>query len=145
MTPEEIVRDELKSLRDLSLRLAQWGVTVLAALQMVLYYVRNDVYARLLEAKAIQPGDLLPAGYYFTGTIFLVIVATIFTLFLYLLTNSYRYYRGLLGNEVSTTVAVPASRLSKVTRYLILLLFYVFPLIDILIRAWVKEVHIVIK
>jgi Ni,Fe-hydrogenase I cytochrome b subunit len=142
MTPEEIVREELRSVREIGLKLAQWGVTTLAALQMILYYVRKDVYLRLLESKAIQTGDLLPGEYYYFGTGFLFVVATIFTIFLFLVGDSYRYYRNLLETKIQVTVPVPPRPLTRAPRWLFLLTFYVFPVMDIVIRGLV---HITVQ
>ena len=137
MTQEEIVRNELKSLRDLGLRLAQWGVTVLIGVQMALYYVRKDVHIRLIAANIIKKGDLLPASYYFWGTAFLFIIAGIFSFFLLLISNSYRHYKHLIETkEVPVTVPISPQVARKAPRLLIFLLFFIFPLLDIIVRGW---------
>jgi hypothetical protein len=53
---EAILWEELRGLRDISLRLLQWGVTALASLQTALFFLRKDIYERMLVAKELIPG-----------------------------------------------------------------------------------------
>lgn len=44
---EKILWDELRNIREIGLRLLQWGVTVLATLQTAIFFFRKDLYQRM--------------------------------------------------------------------------------------------------
>src|SRR4051812_23862030 len=77
-TKEDWLRQELRASRTLFASQLQWGVTVLAAVELNLYYVRRDVARYLIELGALKPNELLPITRWLIGTTFLLMLAGIF-------------------------------------------------------------------
>ena len=75
---EQWLREEIRSTRGLMQRQAQWGITVLAAIALNLYYIRKDAHAYLVAQKQIAENELLPFSRWVIGTIFLCVLATLF-------------------------------------------------------------------
>ena len=149
-SPEELIREEIQSLRDLMLRLIQWGVSILVALQTALYFVRRDVIKslidreltstttmgqavdKLVQAGKLDAGALLPWRRYIAGTYFLLFVALIFAGITIYGSMQYRHYKQQLAQHVSS--GITDVQVYKMPRWLILLVFLFFPLFDVLVR-----------
>jgi hypothetical protein len=122
---------EIQQLRQLMLRVCQWGVTVLVTVQFALYYIRRDLLTRYLAAGTVRAGEPLPLDRYLLGTSFLFILACIFSLFASGTINSYYHYRDQLsGEDTGITLHTP----NKLRRVFLYLLFFIFPLMDLLYR-----------
>jgi hypothetical protein len=141
---ERMIRDEVRALQLIAVRVMSWGVTVLVSVQTALFFVRREVALSNVNGGAggNASGDALmtvPLNRYLLGTFFLTLLATIFfRLFLYVSTRL-RYYRKQLENCPSGISEMP---IRKGVRFWTGCVFYVFPLVDILARAYL---HIGLK
>ncbi len=76
---EKILWDEIRNIREIALKLLQWGVTVLTALQTAIFFFRKDIYQRMIDSQEIIQGHYIPWNRYIIGTVYLFFVATIFS------------------------------------------------------------------
>lgn len=129
---EHLLWEEIRAIRDIALKMLQWGVTALASLQTALFFLRKDVYERMLAAGEISPGQHLPMGLYFRGTAFLLMVAVIFAYLLFLTGNRYRKIRVQL--VAINIYGIEHGPVSKSARWVVFLVFGAFPILDVLIR-----------
>src|ERR1041385_4857192 len=90
---EDWLRQELRANRTLMTGLLQWGVAVLAAVQLNLYYIRRDVTRHLVERGRLKADELLPFTRWLTGTIFLMMLAYIFTSYMRTTIERHANYR----------------------------------------------------
>jgi hypothetical protein len=108
------------------------GVTALASLQTALFFLRKDLYERLLASKQLLPGQWLPLGLYFRGTAFLATVALIFAFLLVLTVNRYKKVRAQL---VSVNVyGIDFGPVSKSAPWTVIFVYLAFPILDAIIR-----------
>ena len=68
---EGLLREELRAIADTSLKLMQWGVTLLVSVETALFFIRRDVLASEIQSGRLKLGDELPAYRYYMGTGFL--------------------------------------------------------------------------
>lgn len=137
---EKLLWEELRDLRDVALRLLQWGVTVLASLQTAIFFLRKDVYERMLASKELTPDHHLPWNRYLVGTVFLFILASIFTYLLILVGNRYRKLREQL---VATNLyQIEHGDAKKSARWVTVLVFFIFPLLDVFVRFYFNFIHV---
>jgi len=147
---EEMLREEIQSLRDVLFRLVQWGVSVLVALQTALYFVRRDVIKSLIDrelapnvtmkqavetlvkAEKLAAEALLPWWRYIAGTCFLLFVSLVFAGVTIYGTKQYRHARSELAKHVTSGITPPQT--SNVPLMLIVLMFLFFPLFDVFVR-----------
>lgn len=152
---EEIIREEIRSLRDLLFRMIQWGVSVLVAVQTALFFVRKEIVKGLIERELspggttkqaidalVQSGQLDLGGYipmhrYVIGTSFLFAVALIFSVLTVYGSNQYRHYRQLLDANLESDVTPP--ELKNGPRRLIVAMYMFFPFFDLLIRFFLPH------
>jgi hypothetical protein len=92
-TKEEWLREDLRASRTLMLHLVQWGSTVLAAVELNLYYVRQDVRKHLIEQHVMEPSELLPIQRWLIGTLLLAILAYVFSFYMHRLHRTHVAYR----------------------------------------------------
>jgi hypothetical protein len=129
---ENILWEELRGLRDIALKMLQWGVTALASLETALFFLRKDVAEKMLATKQLQIGEYLPLGLYFRGTIFLLMVAMIFSFLLLLTGNRYKKIRAQL--VAVNLYGIQHGEVNKSSRWVVCLVFIAFPVLDALIR-----------
>ena len=133
MWREDVLRIEIRTLRATMIRVNQWGVTVLASLQTALYFVRKDTLDHLHAEDAHVTS--LPPGHYLIGTVYLLIVATIFSIMGLRPSMRLRGYRNQLKNVVVSGIEEMDLH-PRWARLVNMSLFYVFPLFDICLRAF---------
>lgn len=132
----KLLWEEIRYLRDTSLKLLQWGATFLATLQTAFFFIRKDVYEKMVETGELTKGQYIPWERYLIGTFFLFLVATVFAYLLIIVGNRYRKFRQQL---VDTNIyKIDLGEIRKSTRYVVLFVFYVFPIVDVLIRLYIK-------
>lgn len=131
-----MIREELRGLRDIALRVSQWGVTLLVSLQTALFFFRKDVYERMLRNGDLKPDQGLPLDRYVVGTTYLTIVALIFFAMSMLVSKRFRFYYDLLETDEKALVPVPT--LTNAGRWLIAALYFIFPVFDLLVKLWVR-------
>jgi len=76
---EKYLREEIRALRESTIRIMQWGVTLLVSLQTALFFVRQELLTRYLDVHHLtkDSGVRLPIAMYLIGTVFLLMVAFI--------------------------------------------------------------------
>jgi hypothetical protein len=131
---EEWLREDLRASRTQMLYLVQWGSTALAAVELNLYYIRQDVRKHLVEQHVMKPDQLLPIQRWILGTVFLSILAYVFSFYLHRLHRTHvGYRRQLIAMNPSYSGIhedIPTGgRIGRV-HYL---LFFVFPLFDVFV------------
>lgn len=129
---ERMLREELRALQFIIVRVMTWGVTVLVSVQTALFFVRRDVaHAEATNSVTLE----IPLNRYLLGTFFLTLLATIiFRLWLYVSTRL-RHYRKQLENCPSGIIELPVRNGS---RPWVALIFYIFPMVDILARIYLR-------
>lgn len=136
-TKEQILRDEIRALRETGLKLIQWGVTVQITLLTAFYYVRKDIHERLVELHKIPDNLLfLPWSRYLVGTFILFFIGLVFGVLTFMFTNRYKNYRSQLAENLQSGIKEKAFYESG--RWLVILLYLAFPVLDILIRVAVQ-------
>jgi hypothetical protein len=154
-TKEEIIREEIRSLRELMFKLVEWGVSILVGLQAALFFVRKEIVKSLLERELspgmsskqaveslvqshkLAEGGRLPWDRYLFGTVLLFAVACIFTALTLYLSSHYRFYRRELTNNLESGVK-PPPELRRTPRRLLVLMYMFFPVFDVLAR-WLLQ------
>lgn len=136
--PEKIIREEMRSWREIAFRLCQWGVGVLASLQTAIFLIRKEIYAYLIAHGKLDPEQYqyLPWDRYLIGTGGLVMVAFIFTLMSIMVGRRYQFHVRLL--ETHSESGLPNYRASVFGRVLVCLLYFLFPALDVAIRVYVR-------
>jgi hypothetical protein len=131
---EEWLREELRAVRTRMLGLLQWGVTVLAAAELNLYYIRRDATKHLVEQRVLQPNELLPFLRWFTGTLLLIILACVFSTYMRRQVHRLIAYRKqLLGMNPSYSGIVEDLPTGGTISRLHYLLFFIFPCFDLFV------------
>lgn len=93
---EQWLREELRASRTQLSNQMQWGITVLAAVSINLYYIRKDVHTHLVQQHRIDPSEMLPFQRWIIGTILLIFLAWIFTS----LTRRYSIHHGVYRDQL---------------------------------------------
>jgi len=143
---EEILWEELRSIRDLLFRILQWGVTVLASLQTALFFLRKEIKDSMVGSNQLKMGEPLPLERYLVGTIILCVVSVICCYLVYRVSCYYRNARKQLikENTESFYYEIKQVSINNKTRYAIFFVFLAFPILDIGLRIWVQlHIHII--
>jgi hypothetical protein len=129
---EQWLREELRASRTLITSLMQWGLTVLAAVALNLYYIRKDVHTHLVSSNIIQANEILPITRWLLGTAFLTLLAAVFTSYGNRFSAHHGHYRQLLldmnGGYSGIKERVPRARLLY---HAPLMIFFCIPLLDL--------------
>lgn len=135
---ERTLRDEIRHLHLIYMRIMHWGVTVEASAQMLLYFVRREATDLLQEQGKLAAGMPLPLNRYLLGTGFLFVLALVFFGMSYAVTTRLTYYREQLcpNSDVPTPCGIYEMGPRKHFRYMALSLYFVFPLFDIAVRMY---------
>lgn len=122
--------------------LLQWGVTILAAAALNLYYIRRDITARLVQLKVLGDNDPLPLQRWIFGTLLLILLAAVFSTYMKRAIGRHILYRTQLLSmnptysgimeELPTVRRLPAGGFLSKTHYL---LFFAFPGFDLFLWA----------
>jgi hypothetical protein len=136
-TPEQILREEIRSLRDLTFKMIQWGVAILTACLTILFYGRRAFRDDFIAAGILQQGQQLPLEYYWIGTAFLFMVAVIFSFVTYLAQSRTAFYRRQLPKIVTSGIKEPSPQ--PKARYGLMFLYFLYPLFDVVVRLWIFE------
>jgi len=132
---EEILWEELRSVRDLIFRILQWGVTVLASLQTAIFFLRKEVKDSMVVSGSLKASDSMPIERYLVGTVFLLIISLICCYFVTLAGNRYRKIREQLVE--TNAYGIKHGDVRKGARFAVFFVFLAFPLLDIAIRLWI--------
>jgi hypothetical protein len=95
---EQWLREELRASRVLRQNTIQWGVTVIAAVELNLYYVRRDIVQNGgLKALMEPDAGLFGIPRWFVGTSFIALLCVIFSILVSRFMNRTRLYAKQLG------------------------------------------------
>lgn len=135
---ESIVREEVRHISTLTLRMFQVGITLLVALETALGFLRKEWLEYLLK-NDLLPKDtvLLPRMAYAIGTVMLLAVAVVFTIMCAMGVKRHRFYLNELARvRVSSIVEPPPPK--RWLQILLFFAFFFFPILDMLVRVWVE-------
>jgi hypothetical protein len=131
---EELLSDEVRAATTSMMTILQWGVTVMVSFQTALFFIRREIVASDIEAGRLPKGSQLPIGRWILGTLFLLVLATVFARLSARMALQYRHYKQqLIASRDSGIVDLPISHTSRWTYPL----FFVFPAIDIAFRLYI--------
>jgi hypothetical protein len=136
LSAESTLREEIRSIRELWMRILQWGITVITGASTITFYARRSIKEDLVASKILNLGDPLPLKTYFIGTVFLLLLAYIFFKLSDTAGHRYRTYVGQLPQLNSTGIVEPTAAGRSVWLSWI---FFVFPMFDILLRIYNYE------
>lgn len=110
----------------------------MAALQAVIFNIRREIYQWLVDKHKLSADQYqyLPWDRYLIGTVGLFVVATIFTLLTLMAARRYQFYAGLLKKH--SELKIPSYQPSVFARILVCSMYFVFPLLDIAIRIYIR-------
>ena len=133
---EEIIREEIRALREIMLKLLQWGVTLLASMQAAFFFLRREYLNYQIDNGLLPRGAALPLKAYLGGTVFLLAIAIICTLLLTYVGREFRGYRALLEYHRSSGITDPyrSRRTRGAIRVLTFGMYFFFPAIDLAFR-----------
>lgn len=137
---EEMIRVEIRHSMDMMLKVIQWGVTVLIAIQTANYYIRKDFIERLIKSKILpEHSMLLPFKYHVIGTFILIVMALIFYGLNYRTSQRYRLYKKEL--IIYGRSGVKDQKISWWLRPMLQMLFFTFPIMDLGIWIYIHHGH----
>jgi hypothetical protein len=131
ISKEDWLRQELRGCRGLLVSLVQWGIAVLAALEVFLYYMRQDMTVHLRDLGRLHTDALLPMPQWLIGTLLLWLIAYIFARYADRIGEHYRQYRLQLVSMTPTYSTI--AELTDVTEVRHRYAYYAFPAFDF---AW---------
>jgi hypothetical protein len=134
-THEQIVREEMRAISERLLALYQWGVTVLISVQTAIFFLRKDIFERMSLNGQLSKGQYIPWERYLIGTGVLFTIACVFLLLTRILRDRYKFYHVLLQDRDRFPDALPVPPINPIVRFLLLLLFFIFPILDLAIRV----------
>lgn len=132
MSNAELLRKELRSIHVERLRLLQVGITLLAAIETALYYIRRDVYEHL----GLKPPEVLPFGRFIIGTSILFIIALIFIYLTFSVSKRYHFFRHQYEENCGDSLPLPPR--DRWAKPAVILIYVIFPLVDLGIRFWIE-------
>ena len=128
---EGIIRSEMQSLRSVGFQLCQTGIALSVGVEIALVFIRRQSYQRLLVNN---PGAaFVPWGRFLMGTLFLLVIASVFSGLVLFVRERYRFYDDLLVRQTETGVPVPPP--TKSASLGVVAVFFAFPVADLLFRA----------
>lgn len=130
---EELLREELRVNRTQMLTLLQWGVTVLSAVELNLYYIRRDATKHLVDNHAIIEKDLIPFPRWFIGTLLLCILALVFSYYMRRQHQRHVSYRKQLIEMKSYSGIIEDIPTGGTIGRMHYLLFFIFPAFDVFV------------
>ncbi len=133
-TSEEIIREELRALTGKMMDVYKWGVSLLATMQTAFFFLRKDVYQRMLDNHELAPGTYLPWNRYLIGTGVLLVVSLIFVGFSHFLRLRFYFYVKLLNDKSICENPVPLPPTPWWIGWILTTLYFTFPIMDIVIR-----------
>lgn len=133
---EEILREEIRSIRGHYLRILQWSIGLLITATTTLYYIRHLMLDSMIKRGAIHSAvPTLPIFLHLVGTIYLFIIATLFFFLSYSLAIKYRRYQNQLIDCCKS--GIRESPISNAW-WLTALFYYTFPIFDLLTRVYLS-------
>lgn len=139
---EVVLREEIRSLREMWTRVLQWGITVMTGAGSIVFYARRAIKEDLVLAGVLKVAQPLPMPVHLVGTAFLFMLALIFSLITITISWRFlRYFNQLLINSTAADasgVHDDAPRISFV--WFAPGLFFLFPLFDLFLRMYYLKI-----
>lgn len=139
-TPEQMLREEIRALRELTFKIIQWGVTVMVATLTALFYARRAFRDDLVALGRLEQGEQLPLSVYCIGTAFLICVALVFSFLTFIAQKRTAHFRSQLRTVGLSGITEPTMR--PVARYVMTALYLMFPVLDMAARLALFELSI---
>jgi hypothetical protein len=133
---EDMIRAELRSLRDLQFRTLEWGITVMVSLSTAIWHFRAQTLTSLIQTGQLPAHASLPWDRYLVGTSSLLSVALIFTVIGRSIRLTAQHYRSQLAEGCDS--GIRDLRLRRAPLNLFTLVAFFFPLADVLSRIYVS-------
>jgi hypothetical protein len=131
---EELLSEEVRTATTSLHTVLQWGLTVMVSFQTALFFVRREILTSDIEAGRLPKGSQLPMGRWILGTLFLLVLATIFSRLSARAAAQYRHYKEqLIASRESGITDLPIRHTSRWTYPL----FFLFPAIDLVFRIYI--------
>jgi hypothetical protein len=130
---EEILRTEIRHAADVMLNLVKWGITVEIAVSSLIFYARREIRSDAF-LSALPKNAPLPWRVYVIGTLFLTMLALLFTILLWLVQRRRMHYRRMLFKLPNKLVDEAAP--TKYGSWIYSLMFWSFPAFDLAVRAY---------
>jgi hypothetical protein len=134
-TKEELIHEEMQSLRAVGFKLVQWGIAVLVLIELTLAFIRRIGFDSM-AAKQPLGVPLLPFERHLLGTILILAVAAIFAILTTIVSRRFRFYSNLIRNDNESIVPVPVDADGR----LLIAMFAVFPVLDLLLWPYLRIV-----
>ena len=138
---EELLSEEARAAGDISLRTIQWGVTLMVSLLTALFFVRQQVLQRSIDAHELSIGSEVPATRYYMGTVFLFGMALILAKLTARTLEQYRNYKTQLMACRTKDNGVKDLPIKYTGRWAYIL-YFVFPIVDVLARVYIVSIQI---
>ena len=107
LNAEKLLREEIRSIRELWMRILQWGISVITGASTIIFYARRSVKDDLVASAVLKIGEPLPLKVYLIGTAFLFLLAYIFYKLADTAANRYRVYVGQLVQFKTSGIVEP--------------------------------------
>lgn len=133
---EEIIREEIRALREIILKLVQWSVTLLASMQAAILFLRREYLIYQVDGGLLAKGSALPLKAYLGGTVFLFALATMCMTILGYTRRQFTAYQMQLEVHRASAIQDPVAKAweRKTVRFVVSGMFFFFPLIDLVFR-----------
>lgn len=132
---EEILREEVRILRELTFQVIRWGVAVMLTLHTAIFFARREIADDLVAAGKLTRGLLLPLDRFIVGTLALTAVAWVFGYMTDRVARRYLQYGSQLpAFNISGIRDEPTEpRNLRFIKYF----YYAFPVLDLIVRGYV--------
>lgn len=131
---EKAIREEIRSYRAASIDLLKWGVTLLISLETAIFFVRERVAKDMELSGRLGKGEQLPGDHWIIGTVAMLIVASCCFVISWLVGKQYRHNYAAL--KKLPDLVGPVFPPTRGGRYVLLFIYFVFPLFDGFIYFW---------
>ncbi len=111
-------------------------------MQTALFFLRKDVYERMLTSGEVTKTQYLPWNRYLIGTGVLFVVALIFFGFTRIIRERHKFYTLLLRDKNIFPDPLPTPPMPGLARLFGMVLFFIFPHLDISIRITTLKLQI---
>jgi hypothetical protein len=128
---EDWLRQEIRASRALLVRLMEWGVVLLVAAEINLYWIRQDITLHLRDVGRLREDAILPLFQWSIGTLFLLVIAYVFARYTDRIAKHHAVYRAQLVSMTPTYSGIAESIGVDRSLHRLRYLYYAFPLFDL--------------
>src|SRR6185295_1492188 len=106
---EDWLRQEIRASRALLVRLMEWGVLLLVAAEINLYWIRQDITLHLRDVGRLREDVILPVFQWSIGTLLLLVIAYVFARYTDRIAKHHAVYRAQLVSMTPTYSGIAES------------------------------------